>query len=83
MNKMRKKIVSAVALVIGTGAVLGGAEFGFGTAERKRAAEREQQLRDHREKVVKTTAYKTRWGKTKYRHTEVTVNGFGEEVNEE
>ena len=81
--KIKKKFWTLAAAVIGTGAVLGGAEFGFGTAERKRAAEREQQLRDHREKVVKTTAYKTRFGKTKYRHTEVTVNGFGEEVNEE
>lgn len=80
--KVKKKFWTLAAAVIGTGAVLGGAEFGFGTAERKKAAEKEQQLRNERKTIIKTTAYKTRWGKTKYRHSEVTVNGFGEEVHE-
>ena len=69
------KIILAVAVASATAA--GSA---VGVAEHKIAGDERKRLRDERRRVIKTEAVKGRFGKTKYVHREVTVDGYGKEV---
>lgn len=74
MNKIVKMIgAAAVAAAVGSAAATGAAEHLISEGERKRRS-------SERKTVVLTEAYKTRFGRTKFRHREATVNGYGEEV---
>lgn len=64
---------AAVAAAVGSAATAGAAEHIISEGERKRKS-------SERKNVVITEAYKTRFGRTKFRHREATVNGYGEEV---
>ena len=74
MNKIIKIIgAAAVAAAVGSAAATGAAEHIISEGERKRRS-------SERRTTVLTEAYKTRFGRTKFRHREAVVNGYGEEV---
>lgn len=74
MNKIFKIIgAAAVAAAVGSAAATGAAEHVISEGERRRKS-------SERKSVVITETYKSRFGRTKFRHREATVNGFGEEV---
>lgn len=73
-----KNIIKVITATAVFAAVAGGSAVG--TAEHIIARSERENLRNERRKMVITESYKTRFGKTKFRNREVTVDGYGREV---